>query len=283
METQSVIGTLLLLFTGLTTYKGFRDSEFFEDYLFETDAILKGREWKRLFSSGFLHANWYHYGFNMIALMSFSLSLEAMFGYWKFAFIYFASMLGGSLLALYIHRNHGDYRAIGASGAISGVIFASIFLFPEQKIQLILIPIGFPGWLLGILFIAVSIFGIKNQSGNIGHEAHLGGALTGGVITLFLMQFQGVNWWVVGALLIPTIAFLILIIRNPNVLLIYNYWGEEVAQARKAIRNRSIKPEPPRVSPQEEMDILLDKIRTNGFKSLSEKERKRLSDLRDKL
>lgn len=283
MDNQSVIGTLILLFTGLTTYKGLRDSKFFEDYIFETDAILIGREWKRLFSSGFLHSGWIHFGFNMVALMSFSLSLELLFGYWKFAFIYFVSMLGGSLLALFVHRNHGDYRAVGASGAVSGVIFSSIFLFPEQKIELILIPIGFPGWFLGILFIAISIYGIKNQSGNIGHEAHLGGALTGGVITLFMMQFQHVNWWVVGALLIPTIAFLILIVRKPEVMMIPGYWGEEVEQAKFTLKNRGKKTAPPPMSNQEELDFFLDKIRKDGFRSLTEKEKKRLSELRDKL
>lgn len=284
MDNQSVIGTLILLFTGLVTYKGLRDAAYFEDHLFETDAILKRREWKRLFSSGFLHVGWLHFGFNMIALMSFSWSLEAMFGYWEFAFIYFASLIGGSLLALYIHRNHGDYRAVGASGAVSGVIFASIFLFPEANIKLLFIPIGFPGWLLGILFIVVSIFGIKNKAGNIGHEAHLGGAIVGGVITLFLMKFQNVNWWVAGAMLVPAIAFLVLIVRNPAVLVVYNYWGEEAEKVKHfAKRKKTEMPEKKVMSRQEELDSLLDKIRESGFKSLTERERKRLGELREEL
>ena len=128
MSDTGVIGTLLLIFTGLTTYKGFSDFKFFEENLFEVDGILVHKEYKRIISSGFLHTSWLHFGFNMIALMSFSWSLELLFGYWKLLFIYFASLIGGNLLALFIHRNHGDYRAVGASGAISGVIFSSIIL-----------------------------------------------------------------------------------------------------------------------------------------------------------
>lgn len=297
MADSGVIGTLLLLFTGLTTYKGFRDSKFFEDYLFEVDAILIGREWKRLISSGFLHSSWIHFGFNMIALMSFSWSLELIFGFGKFLFIYFASMLGGSLLALFIHRNHGNYRAIGASGAISGVIFSSILLFPEQGVKLIFIPIEFKGWVLGLIFILVSIFGIKSQRGNIGHEAHLGGALTGAIITLFMMPFEAITWWVVALLLIPTISFLLLIVQNPAVLMVQGYWGEQFEKWKRGFKfgdnppgqgSRNFKmpgspPKPSKRDKQEELDRLLDKIRTSGFKSLTQKEKKRLGELRDEL
>lgn len=297
MADTGVIGTLLLLFTAMTTYKGLRDTKFFEDYVFEVDAILIHREWKRLFSSGFLHSGWLHFGFNMIALLSFSWSLELLFGYWKFLFIYFASMLGGSLLALFIHRNHGDYRAVGASGAISGVIFSSILLFPEQQIELILIPIPFRGWVLGALFILVSIFGIKSQRGNIGHEAHLGGALTGAVITLFLMPFENIQWWVVALLLVPTIAFLVLIVRNPAVMMVQNYWGETFEKWKRNFRAHSDPPgseyrekdvyRPPaqktRLEKQAELDDLLEKIGRGGLNSLTQKERNRLAELRDEL
>ena len=130
--------------------------------------------------------------------------------------------IGGSLLALYIHKMHGDYRALGASGAISGVVFASIILFPEQDISFIFLPeVGIRAWVFGLFFIIVSIFGIKSKGGIIGHEAHLGGAIIGGLLALVLKPAGvQINWFIVAALLLPTIAFLILIARNPAVLML---------------------------------------------------------------
>ncbi len=284
MNDTGVVGTLLLLIIAATTYKGFRDAKYFEDNLFEVDAILIGKEYKRMFTSGFLHVNWWHFGFNVIALTSFSWSLEMLFGVWKFLLIYFASLLGGSLLALYVHRNHGDYSAVGASGAISGVIFSSILLFPTVPIHFIFLPkeLGIPGWLFGLLFIAISIFGIKSQRGNIGHDAHLGGALTGALITLFFIPFEMINWWAFAALTIPTIAFLVLIIRNPTVLMVDGYWGEEISSIKQFNRKKN-KPKKTTIDKQAELDRLLEKIGKSGLDSLTSEEKERLDRLTNEL
>jgi len=279
---ESIVGTIILIITGLFTYKGFRDIEFFERYKFEVDGILVHRDWDRLLSSGFLHANWIHFGFNMIALLSFSWSLELLFGYGKFALLYFISLLGGSLLALFIHRNHGDYSAIGASGAVSGVVFASVVLFPEGSIGFVILPFEMPSWVFGLLFLLISIFGIKSQTGNIGHEAHLGGAITGVLATLVIEpSVIWDNWWIILAILVPTTAFLVLIVRNPSVLMIDNYWGETVntfsEQTGFSKRQKS------RAEKEAELDNLLEKIRTKGINSLSKKERQRLDELRKEL
>ena len=280
MNETSAVGTILLLLIAATTYKGLRDAKYFEDNLFEVDAILIGKEYKRLVTSGFLHVGWWHFGFNMIALTSFSWSLEMLFGVWKFLFIYFASLVGGNILAMYIHRNHGDYSAVGASGAISGVILSSILLFPTVPIHFIFLPkeLGIPGWLFGMLFIIVSIFGIKKQMGNIGHEAHLGGALVGAVITLFFIPFELINWWVVAVLILPVASFLILIVKNPLVMMLDDYWGEEVDNLER-IGQPKRRVEKTRKDRQAELDFLLEKIGKNGLGSLTKDEKKRLDDL----
>ena len=92
--------------------------------------------------------------------------------------IYFAAIVGGNLLSLLVHRHH-DYRSYGASGGVSGIILAHIFLFPGGSIAFFPIPVGIPFWLYAIGFLAASFFGMKKQIGNIGHDAHLGGALVG--------------------------------------------------------------------------------------------------------
>lgn len=280
MSDTGVIGTLLLIFTGLATYKGFRDYNFFEENCFEVDSILIDKSYKRLLTSGFLHSGWLHFGLNMVVLLSFSWSLELVFGYWKLLFIYLASLVAGNLLALFIHRQHGDYRAVGASGAVSGVIFSSILLFPEAPIKFFLIPIEFKSWLLGLIFMMVTIFAIKKKKGNIGHEAHLGGAIAGILISLFFLPFDAINWWVVAILLVPTLAFLLLIVNNPAVLMVENYWGDHIGRLQQAARQPR---EPVYTDTQTELDTLLDKIRLQGMDSLTKTELERLEKLKNEL
>ena len=280
MEATSALGTIIMLFTAAFTYKGFKEQLFMDEYIFHVDPILKQQDYKRLVSSGFLHANWIHFGFNMIALVSFATSLEILLGVGKLTLLYFISLIGGSLLSLYIHKMHGDYRALGASGAVSGVAFAFIILFPEKDISFIFLPeVGIRAWVFGLFFIIVSIFGIKSKEGNIGHDAHLGGAIVGGLLALVLKPADvEINWLIVGALLLPTIAFLILIVRNPAVLMIDKYWGESVENLRNP------KPKAPRFANKEsELNFLLDKIAKKGIGSLSRQERKRLEELKNEL
>ncbi|HEX7015063.1 MAG TPA: rhomboid family intramembrane serine protease, partial [Cyclobacteriaceae bacterium] len=177
---QKEIVTLALIAANiLISYKGFRDPAFFDRNLFEVGRVLHRREYGRLFMSGFLHVDWTHLLFNMFSLYSFSMIMERILGPVSILIIYFASLIGGDLLALFIHRNHPGYRAVGASGAVSGVIFAAIAIVPDIHVSLFLIPVGIPGWLFGICYVIYSMYGIRTSLGNIGHEAHLGGALVG--------------------------------------------------------------------------------------------------------
>ncbi len=274
---ESSFATLIMIFTGLTTYMGLKDHDYFQKYCFWVDGILVFKERARVMTSGFLHGGWWHYAFNMIALLSFSTSLEIFMGIPKLALVYFASLLGGSLLSLAIHRNHGDYRSIGASGAVSGVVFASIILFPEGKIGLIFLPFEFPNWIFAIAYILFSIFGIKHSMGNIGHAAHLGGALTGILCTMALMPdlaFQ--NQWILWLTLVPILGFLALVFRNPAVLLIEDYWGEGAYQLKQLTKK---KPKSKlKVVHSQNIDQILDKINEKGIESLTQKEREVLEN-----
>lgn len=274
---ESVIGIVLTLLIGATSYKGFRDMTYFERYVFDVDKILIDKEYRRLISSGFLHGGWFHLGLNLIALISFSAAVESQLGPGLFTLIFFVSLIGGNLLSLYIHRNHGDYRAVGASGAISGVIFAAIVLFPGGSIGFVILPFEIKNWVFGLAFVLVSILGIKRQADNIGHEAHLGGAIIGLLLTLAIQpSLVQKSPWLIAGILIPTTLFLYLIVRNPAVLMIDNYWGETIRSARNF---RPARRRPSGPSKEEELNKLLDKIRAQGMDSLSSAERKRLEEL----
>lgn len=266
---------IFIFIIGIISYQGIRDAAFQEKYLFHVDRILVNKEYYRILSSGFLHGDWFHLAFNMIALSSFGPYGLLEFGYAGFAIIYFGSLVGGNLLALYVHRHHGDYKALGASGAIFGVVFSSIVADPFSEISFILIPYGIPSWLIGIIFVAVSIWGIKKGFGNIGHEAHLGGAITGMIATAVLNPtILSENLWIYCLLGIPSIAFVLYIVNNPTFLLTEKISVNPPMQIR---HNRKTE-----INEEEQLNILLDKIGDQGIDSLSEKEKSRLKELSTK-
>lgn len=264
MEEYSALATVIVIFTAMFTYQGLKESSYQNQYSFWVDKILIDREFGRMFSSGFLHVGWLHFAFNMIALLSFATFLEAFMPMWQVAVVYFGSLLGGSALALFIHKNHGNYRAVGASGAVSGLVFASIVLYPAGKVSLFIISL--PNWFFVILFIGITIFGLKTNKGNVGHSAHLGGALTGILLALALLPSVVLeNQWMLALTLIPILGFLALIIQNPSVLLVDNYWGEGLFDLKEKLS--------PKPKPKKSIDEILDKIKKTGLKSLTKKER----------
>lgn len=166
---------IILLATIAMSYYGFNNPTFFNRYKFNVGAVQKG-DYVRLVSSGFLHANWEHLIFNMISLYFFQDVIIGSMGNLMFLLIYFGSMLLGSVFSLYIYKKQPYYSAIGASGAVSGIIFAAIALYPTA------LSVNFlPGWLFGALYFGYSVFMMFNpqQGDNLGHAAHLGGALFG--------------------------------------------------------------------------------------------------------
>jgi len=275
MEEIGIITLLLILTNGIVTYKGLKDFIFFNKFLFNIDRILIDKDYKRLVTSGFLHADWTHFGFNMITLYLFSRSLEAHIGMPAFMVLYFASLIGGNLLALYIHRNHFDYSAIGASGAVSGLVFASIGLFPGMEIGFILLPIYIPAWLYGIAYVLYSIYGIKTHRDNIGHDAHLGGGIVGLLIAIGIdPNILQTNYLTIILILIPSMTFLYLIVMKPHFLIVQNPFTKPNKKFTQEDKYNAT-----RVSKQNELDRILDKINKKGYDKLSKKEKDKLNEL----
>lgn len=249
--------------------------------MFDPRAILSHKQYDRMITSGLIHADWLHFGFNAFSFFSFGQSIELIYGAWTLLLVYWSSVLGGSLLSLVIHRHH-DYRALGASGGVCGVIFASIFLLPGASVTMFPLPIGIPAYLYAVLFLVGSFMAHRSGSDNIGHDAHLGGAIVGLLVATGLYP----KWilaapWMFAAVLGLSLCILFALIFNPFHL---SGWrirptdspaGDERSRryAHNHARNKRLA----------RMDELLDKVSKEGVHRLSLNERKELDRLSKEL
>lgn len=172
----------IIVINVLISYKGFNDLSFFRKYEFHVGSIRSGEQ-IRMLSSGFLHADLTHLIFNMLTLWFFAPVVINFLGAIPFVLVYFGSLIFGSLLTMVFHKNDYGYRAVGASGAVTGVLYSAILLQPDMMLGIFFV-IPMPAYIFGILYLLYSIYGMKAKNDNIGHTAHFGGAVGGYVITL---------------------------------------------------------------------------------------------------
>ncbi|ROI06942.1 rhomboid family intramembrane serine protease [Chryseobacterium sp. G0240] len=200
---MSIPVLIIIAVTCIFSYRGFNDIALFEKYKFNVGAIEHRKEYIRLISSAFLHADFMHLFFNMLSLYFFQGVVTMFFGNIGFLIIYFGSMILGNLFSLMIYKKQPWYSAIGASGAVSGIIFASIAMAPNE------ISVNFlPGWLFGTLYFGYSVYMMLNpkQWDNLGHAAHLGGAFFGLVYSVALHPQQAMsNILYLGVMSLPLI------------------------------------------------------------------------------
>lgn len=210
---MNIVLIILMAIICLVSYKGFNDRFFFEKYKFNVGAVLRGEKY-RMFTSAFLHADLSHLIFNLITLYFFAPIVIQYFGSLQFLFIYVISLICGSLLSLKIHKNQYYYSAIGASGAITGILYVAIILVPDAQLGLyFLIPI--PAYLFGIGYLLYSLYGMKKQNDLIGHTAHFGGAI-GGLLSVLIFDYRVLllHYEMVVLLLIPIVILYVMIVKG---------------------------------------------------------------------
>ncbi len=200
-----IVTLVIILACALISYKGFQDRQFFDQYKFNIAGIQRG-ESIRFLTSGFLHADLQHLIFNMLTLFFFAHYVVDNLGNVGFLVVYTASLLAGGLLSYVFHKDEYHYSAIGASGAVSGIVYSAILLEPGIYIYGIV-----PGYIFGIAYLAYSIYGMKNKADNIGHDAHFGGAVAGYAVTIlydYNIVFE--QTLTVVLMLVPIIALFVL-------------------------------------------------------------------------
>ncbi|MEM1125484.1 MAG: rhomboid family intramembrane serine protease [Bacteroidota bacterium] len=186
---------LLLLNVLVSAYALFSDPSLIGRLAFRPYQILRAKQYYRLISAGFVHVGLGHLAFNMITLFFFGPQLELLLGSGGFAVLYLGSELAAHGLSLWLKRDDMNYSAVGASGAVSGVVLAFCLFFPFQRLFVFFIPM--PALLFAVVYIVGSIYAMRQEGpegpvGGIAHEAHLGGAL-GGLILTILIEPRAVN------------------------------------------------------------------------------------------
>lgn len=203
-----IITVSIIMVTVLISILGFNNQELFSKLKFNPYDVKHSNQWYRFFTYGFLHAGWLHLFINMFVFYSFGDMVEKFFRYYfqskhilYFLLLYIGALLLSVIPAYGKHKNDVFYSSVGASGAVSAIVFASIILAPLQKIYLFFIPIGIPAVIFGLLYIAYEYYMSRRAKDNIGHDAHLWGAIFGIIFTiaikpdLFLIFLQqlGIN------------------------------------------------------------------------------------------
>ncbi len=209
MYDTSVVTLVIIAANAIISFKGFNDVEFFNKYKFNISSIRRGNKLV-IFSSGFLHIDVTHLAVNMLTLYFFASSVISYLGVTGFLGVYFASLLLGNVLSYFFHKDEMHYTAVGASGAVVGVLYSAILLRPDMMLGLFFI-IPIPAYVFGIGYLLYSIYAMKKRQDNIGHDAHFGGAMGGYFLTILLQPgiIQESSLMVI-LLLIPIVLLFIL-------------------------------------------------------------------------
>ncbi len=197
---QLSITIAIIIITALVSVGGFSNQKIINDLIFYPPAVSVQKQWYRFFSCGLIHADFTHLIFNMLSFYFFGRLVESAFeqfftgtGKWLYLLMYISALFV-SLLPTYLkHINNYSYRSLGASGAVSAVIFAGLMLAPAEKIYLFFIPIGIPGFIFAPLYLLLTAYMDKKGSGNINHSAHLWGALYGVAFVVAVGYAAGYN------------------------------------------------------------------------------------------
>jgi membrane associated rhomboid family serine protease len=181
------VASLIFVFTIITSLYAFYDHSIYGKFMLHPYSVSKGHKVWTVITSGLIHADWMHLFFNMFTFVAFAFTLEQLLGSFKFGLLYFLAMILSDLPTIFKHKDHFNYNSLGASGAISAVLFSFILFSPTTKISIMFIPIGIPAWIFGIIYLIYCAYASRNSRDGINHDAHFFGALTGLIFTIIFV------------------------------------------------------------------------------------------------
>ena len=180
------VASLIFVITIITTVMAFNNQELLSELILHPYSVARKKRIYTVITSGLIHGDWMHLAFNMFSYYFFAFQLEKLIGHWQFGLLYIASLILSDLPTVYKHRDDYQYRCLGASGAVSAVIFGSIMYNPTGKMLIMPIPVGIPAIVFGPLYLVYCYYSSKQARDHVNHDAHLYGALSGLIIVIML-------------------------------------------------------------------------------------------------
>lgn len=187
-----MITIIIIAVTALISYTAFNNSKLVEDYIFYPPAI-KNKQWYRFITYGFLHADWSHLIFNMFALYLFGMEIEKVFkevfgvglGILLYILLYLTGLIFSIVPTWFKEKDNSRYSSLGASGAVSAIVFSYILVYPMNYLGIMFVPIFLPAFIFGFIYVFASIYLDRNHSSNVNHLAHVAGGLFG-ILFMFI-------------------------------------------------------------------------------------------------
>lgn len=190
---QLNITLIFIIITSAVSIMAFNNRELYHKWLYNPYSVYHRHEWHRIFTHALLHGDWTHLIFNMYVLYMFGGNIENAFssffgstGSILFILLYIGSIIAATIPAMLKHKNNYHYNSIGASGAVSALIFAGIIFFPTAGYGIILIPFSIPAFIFGPLYLLLEYYLDKRNQSNIAHDAHIWGAIFGFIFPIAL-------------------------------------------------------------------------------------------------
>lgn len=183
---QAPVASFIFVITVISSLIAFSNESLYGKMMLHPYSVSRGKYLYTLLTSGLIHKDWMHLLFNMLSYYFFAFQLEATIGHWQFALLYTLSLILSDLPSVVKHREDFWYHSLGASGAISAVIFSFILFSPMSMMMIMPLPIPIPAIIFGVLYLAYCTYSSKYSHDAINHDAHLFGALSGIMITIVL-------------------------------------------------------------------------------------------------
>lgn len=181
------VASLVFIFTIVTSLYAFNDNSLYGKFMLHPYSVWRKYKLYTLITSGLIHADWMHLIFNMMTFFFFAFQLEAMIGSWQFGLVYFLSLILSDIPSVIKHKNDMWYNSLGASGAISGVLFSYILFQPFSSMMIFPIPIPIWAIIFGPLYLVYCVYASRQSRDHINHDAHFFGALTGMIVTILIV------------------------------------------------------------------------------------------------
>jgi membrane associated rhomboid family serine protease len=186
VNTPSAI-IIFLITIGISLYTLYKNHNLLYAWILSPRRVYYDKQYHLILTSGFLHADLMHLLFNMFTFYFFAFRLEAVIGTVNFLIVYFGCMILSVISTIIKKKDDYGYGSLGASGAISGIVFASVLVAPNSTMMIMPIPIPIPAYIFAVLYLVWSFFAARKANDMINHEAHFWGALSGIVLMIILI------------------------------------------------------------------------------------------------